>query len=106
MHARRTVETTPRSRGRSPHACKCADTLGPGPVRLVSAGRIAPDALREARIDIMEKTKLSERFGLFDSGPWSALNDGVIPPKRVKRNPWIVVSFFALVIVAWINSQM
>ena len=54
----------------------------------------------------MEKAKRPERFGLFDSGPWSALQDGVIPPKRVKRNPWIVVSFFLLVIVAWINSQM
>ena len=54
----------------------------------------------------MENAKHPEDFGLLGSAPSHGLHAGAVPHKRVKRNPWVVVTFFALVIVAWINSQV
>ena len=88
------------------HSCECADTFQPGPVRLWTAGRLAPNALREAPLDIMENAKRPEGFGLLGSAPWLGLHADAKSRKRVKRNPWIVVSFFGLVIATWLKSQM
>ena len=91
--------------GRS-YVCECADTFAPQTVRLQAAGRLAPNALRKAQLDIMENAKRPQGFRLLGSTPWPGLHAGAAARKRAKRNPWVVVTFFALVIVAWINSQM
>ena len=54
----------------------------------------------------MENTKHPEGFGLLGSAPSAGPYAGAVAQKRVKRNPWVVAAFFALVVVAWINSQM
>ena len=52
------------------------------------------------------ETKHPQWFGLLASDASIGLHaaDGV--HRRTKRNLWIVVGFFGLVIAAWINSQV
>ena len=61
------------------------------------------------------ETKHPQWFGLLasDTSNTSDTSDASIGshagdalPRRTKRNLWIVVGFFGLVIAAWINSQV
>ena len=45
-------------------------------------------------------------FGLLASEASIRVHADAVVHKRTKRNLWVVVGFFGLVIVAWINSQM
>ena len=54
----------------------------------------------------MENAKRPEGFGLLGSVSLPSLHAGAAARKRVKRNPWIVISFFGLIIAAWLKSQM
>ena len=54
----------------------------------------------------MENAKRREGFGLLGSSPLRSLHAGAAARRRAKRNPWIVVSFFGLVVAAWLKSQM
>lgn len=51
----------------------------------------------------MENAKY-ESFGLLGSAPSPGPRASF--RKRAKRNPWVIVALFGLVVAAWINSQM
>ena len=58
------------------------------------------------------ETKHPQWFGLLASDTSDASDASIgshagdALPRRTKRNLWIVVGFFGLVIAAWINSQV
>ena len=52
------------------------------------------------------ETKHPQWFGLLASEASIGVHAGAVLHKRTKRNLWIIVGFFGLVIAAWINSQM
>ena len=54
----------------------------------------------------MQTTKRSEGLGRRGATGSAEGHGSVLTRKRAKRNPWVVVGFFWLVIAAWINSQM
>ena len=52
------------------------------------------------------ETKHPQWFGLLASDASIGSHAGAVVPKRTKRNLWVVIGFFGLVIAAWINSQV
>ena len=52
------------------------------------------------------ETKHPQWFGLLASDASAGLHPGDVVHRRTKRNLWIVVGFFGLVVAAWINSQV
>ena len=54
----------------------------------------------------MENAKRAASFGLLGFAPLLGLRASAVARKRAKRNPWIVIGFFGLVIAAWLKSQM
>jgi hypothetical protein len=54
----------------------------------------------------MDATHRPQGFERPVSAASPGLHAGAALRPRTRRNPWLVVGFFGLVIAAWINSQM
>ncbi len=52
----------------------------------------------------MASTDRPEWMGLLSDGEPGHLPGGAAPRHHAKRNGWVVIGFFALVIASWISS--
>jgi len=54
----------------------------------------------------MQTTDRPGWLGLLTSTDPASRRAGFSRPKRAKRNTWVIVGFFVLVLAAWLKSQM